>query len=317
VPIIIAPPDAPPVITGPGTSLPTSPGLALTSVDDHLELNASNGYVVMPGLEGLDNPPWSLTELEPYGWDGGLVDHVRSGIREAFLPLFLEGATAEEFRARKRRLMRLLNPKRGPVTWTITYPDGYTRSLVGRFVPGTAALTSDSPGTTWQTIGVPLRAHDPYWLGDLQRSRLVAQGATKPFLSELGAPLSPFFPVRLSSSQVIGQPFAVTNPGDVEAFPVWTIHGPGDGLTVTLEDTGETFTLTGALTDSDTVTIDARRGLLSVTDQDGANLFARLAANPDLFALPAGPVVLSVALGSAGDGAYVELAYTPRYLTAA
>src|SRR5690606_30720906 len=50
--------------------------------------------------------------------------------------------------------------------------------------------------------------------------------------------LDPF--PQVSSGQVLGET-TLTNPGDVEAWPTWTITGPASLVTITHLDTGEEF----------------------------------------------------------------------------
>lgn len=50
----------------------------------------------------------------------------------------------------------------------------------------------------------------------------------------------------------------VNNIGNDNTDPIFTITGPGTNFTITNNTTGETFTLTAVLTDSDTVVIDVR-----------------------------------------------------------
>lgn len=106
------------------------PTFTLSRGSTSLELTATNGYTVLPGVEGFDTPPVALSESEPADFDGSVVTNVRYEPREVFIPLLLEGSDSAQIRQRTRELASLLNPQNGMVTLTLTYPKATSGELL-------------------------------------------------------------------------------------------------------------------------------------------------------------------------------------------
>lgn len=126
----------------------------------------------------------------------------------------------------------------------------------------------------------------------------------------------PMPPVLLVPASTLGTT-TVVNAGGGDAYPVWTIHGPGTA-TLTNVTTGRTFGLATALSSGEVVTVDTRPTLQSAVDGTGADRWGDLVKTSprDLWTLVPGPNLLNVALTGAGSGSAVELLYHQRWLRA-
>src|SRR5438045_1968958 len=86
---------------------------------------------------------------------------------------------------------------------------------------GTTMLLSDEDngGQVFQKGILSFRGFDPYFY---------AKNEITIDLSLNNNPISffPFFPLRLGPSEVFGSTLA-TNSGEIDAWPVWTVVGPG------------------------------------------------------------------------------------------
>lgn len=123
-----------------------------------------------------------------------------------------------------------------------------------------------------------------------------------------GAGLGPPFYVGSSG---LFDTAAVPNPGDLPAFPVWTITGPA--LAATVGVAGHTVTLPFPLNRGDVAIIDSEAQ--TITDSQGNNLWPQMGYTVVDFApVPTGdlvPVVVGMAGAQAGASVTVDL--TPRY----
>lgn len=124
------------------------------------------------------------------------------------------------------------------------------------------------------------------------------------FLAVQGAPL-----LRIASGSQLSSA-VMTNEGDVEAWPVWTITGPLTSVTVGVD--GRTVQWNVALVASDILVIDtdptvqsAWKNGVDVTSQLGTADFAPIPAGQDR--------PLSLAMSGTGS---VEASITPRYYRA-
>ncbi len=126
----------------------------------------------------------------------------------------------------------------------------------------------------------------------------------------------PIFPLRLTSSQ-IAVDSTVTNAGDVATWPVWTIKGPGTTITLRNLTTGENLIfLSTVLGSGESIAIDTRPGLKTVTKQDGSNLFNDLDVTSSLWALPRGDSAIRLEMsGVDATASSLQLNYRQRYLS--
>src|SRR5690606_30435067 len=127
-------------------------------------------------------------------------------------------------RDRIRRLASLFDPRRGDGRLRVSGPHG-SRELVCRYASGFGLDEEEEPGQGWQRAVVVFVAHDPFWVDVTPSVRLV-DIAAQAFLSS--GPTDPWFPWQVVSSSAVGG-FVVDNDGDDDAWPVWTVQGPGAG----------------------------------------------------------------------------------------
>lgn len=311
MPIVVLSPNLGPVTEAPRPSLydvADAPGLTLLGANgDSLGLSDALGITPLAGWEGFDLPPYEVASSTPGGWDGGLVTGVRANIREVFVPLSIAATTTEKLRELKRRLAAALNPRNGDATLIVSHRNGDTRTISGRYASGFDGPLTDGQGLWWQNIGISLRCHEPFWKGPQIIASRFAAGTAPTFFA------SPFFPLEIGAAQAIGA-VTIHNVGDETAYPVWTVRGPGEDVSVT--NGSSSWGIEGAVDTGETLTIDTRRGVQTVTDQLGDSQWSRVTPNSDLWALAPGDNAVTVTMGSASAGSFIEVAYTPRYLTA-
>lgn len=170
--------------------------------------------------------------------------------------------SSEAWREIDRAFWRSFDPD-APGTWTVTDPRGRSLSLRCRFVgPEGAGYDSDPGKRGWALYQVQLVATDPFWVGaPIEESW--RQAAPVPFFDLAGSP--PFN--IMSGASTAGA--TMTNPGDVEAYPVWTVADTMLSLSITV-DGGEIVLPTVAQGQTLTVDTDPAVALAILTDVDGA-----------------------------------------------
>ena len=258
---------------------------------------------------GRGLPPVVLRDEEVPGHPGTVLREVEHGPRELVLPVWLSATGEAELRERIRDLARAMDPRRGEGRLRVTGPAGDQRELRCRVTAGLELdeVLGDTAGSTVQRVPLVLRATDPYWYA-------TSDTVTPDFEAGQAAGWFPFFPLRLASSEVFADR-TVDNVGDVDAWPVWTVTGPGAGLALRNLTTGLALELDYSLGAGETVTIDTRLGVKSVTRGDGLNLFEHLSTTSALWPLAPGPNAIRVELNAVGPSSRVRLAWRPRYLT--
>lgn len=260
------------------------------------------------GVSGRFMPKIDFVEEETPGRPGARIRRVKTPPREIGVPVWFHGATSADLRAQLRTIVRRLYPTLGDGRLRCTGPDGTVRELVCRYAQGLeGAETVENGGTL--ALGAVLvfrAAEDPFWRALTPTTIDFTTGTPPAFF--------PMFPMRLARSSIFGG-VEVVNDGDVEAWPIWTISGPGAGLTLTNDTTGEALTLSTTIAAGESITIDTSPGVKTVLLNDGTNLYPDLDSASVLFSLAPGPNAITVDLiGSTADSE-VTLSYRPRYLT--
>ncbi|MGW2541545.1 phage tail family protein [Kitasatospora sp. NPDC001574] len=250
--------------------------LMLESDFDDLDLNGvaevGFGFQALAGTTGLGLPPITVQWLEGAG-DGSQYRSKRVQSRDIDLPLDIVGRDRAHLRQLIGRLARMMT---GECVLAVVEEDGSRWTTPVHRVGG-GEYTLAGNGLDIQTI-VTLRAGDPYFTSSAVTTQIVRGDAgTKSFLSDL-------VKLPVAASQAIGT-ILLPNSGDVPAYPIWEILGPGRDLRV-VAPTGETLRWTGTLLPSEKLTIDTRAA--TVIDGKGANRYAELASAPRFWTVPAG-----------------------------
>lgn len=297
--------------------LPAAPvPLGLTYIDPDGQawaLTDRSSGVVATACAGISGPPASLTSvLLPGG--GGIPQFYRSATRTIVLGIFVEGATQGEFLARMDAWARAVWNERGgepaPGLLVVARPDGTSRQIPVICTDGADQSDDDASksGLTWSTFALTFTAQDPLWAdSDSIEVQFGSSSAT-------GVPPMP--PIQLAPATLLGDN-TVTNTGDADAYPVWTITGPGQP-TLTNNTTGRSFGLDVTLSSDEVVVVDTRPTMQSAVDQDGEDRWGDLVKTSprDLWPLVPGENELNLSMASSGTGSQITLSYTRRWLRA-
>lgn len=255
------------------------------------------------GATGRHMPPAIVREEVVPDGDGSRVRSVRFDARQVVVPIYVEGPARTDLIAAVRTLARAMNPKRGEGTLRSTAADGEIRDLRCRYVDGLGLEE------TFPQFAVPtllFRASDPFWYAATDQIVEYRTGTPSTFF--------PLFPLTLSSSTVFGD-VIVDNTGDVEAWPVWLVTGPGSDLVLRNVTTGYVIDLPITLAAGESLTIDTRPGERTVLKQDGTNLFPNLTDDSALWPLIEGDNRIQIEFSAATAASAVQLAYRRRFLT--
>lgn len=319
---VTAPPDPGPP-PGEGVLIPDLGRATVTYTDPAgtvwpLTSRSLGWYTLADGVSGLGAAQYELTaDAHPRG--GARLRHAQAQPRTIVWPVRVYGADHVEFVGRWRALASAftrtlrLGPDGSPTPGTleVARPDGTQRTIEVFYQDGFDGLGTSTTGRIVDTAVMSLWCEDPYWVDTQPVVVHREYGVGTSFLAP--------FPT-VSSSQVLGAT-TVTNGGDVDVWPTWTITGPASLITFTREDTGESFTLDpadvghGALLAGQKVTI--RTDPVQVRYQDGSNWVGALDW-PDaaLWSLPPGLTDMTFLLVGAGPGSAVDMSFRPRYETA-
>ena len=275
-------------------------------------MNEALGWrTLTEGITGLDAEQITIT-TDKKARGGVAVRHIQRDERIITWALEVWSDTSHmEFVQRWRALMDAFaqTSELGPGWLEIARPDGTARRIACYYQEGFEGATG--LGILSDSCVITLLAEDPYWQARQPTVITRAYGTGTAFLNP--------FPT-ISSASVLGDT-TVTNPGDVAAWPDWTITGPASGLTATLAATGEEFILTpgdtahGDLLDGEQATIKTDppqiRGPGGVIWTPALNW-----PGAQLWGLPKGESAVTFAVTGAGPGTQIELSFYARYRSA-
>jgi hypothetical protein len=243
------------------------------------------------------------------------------GKRELYMPIRIQGYTAAERELNKQVLRRSLTYAQSIIELQITNELGETRSCFCKYAGG-FEVAPDDANRSFQSMNIPLKltAYDPYFY-DIAGNAIVHVTAYEA-PTDLFFDANPWFcnPWRLGSSSV-ARDWVVFNDGDADAYPVWTIAGPGVAPRLVNLTTRDSFLLNYTLVTDEVVTIDMRdSGATSHTvtsvmpDGTTTNLRKYMDATQRKFwALVPGPNELSHEMEGSSGEALVTFSFLQRF----
>jgi hypothetical protein len=275
--------------------------LELSSASDRLSLDGFEtdglGFQALAGATGLGLPQLSVQWLEGAG-DGAAYRGRRVLPRDIDIPLDIVGRDRAHLSGLVTRLARVLADESG---LTLTYIDsGGLRWSTSVAWIGGGEMDAGTSARDVQTV-ITLRAPSPYFLAESPQTVPLGGASAGAFLSSMSS-------MPLASSQAIGA-VQLSNEGDVNAFPVWEVTGPGDNFKA-ISATGKTLHWTGTLTAGQKLIVDMGAG--TVKDGTGANRYASLAPAPHFWSVPPGVSTATASLLNTTSASRVVCSWRPR-----
>lgn len=277
------------------------------------------GIGVAPGARGLGMPEITPNTTKLAGAPGGALARVSTQPTTVDIPLFAQRSTAALLEDLLDNLAGWVlpgterNATPSMVRFQMLASDGTHREIEGVCVGG---LDSDDSlevmGATWQDLILTLECPDPY------PRDVVATAHT--FTSGTGLTTWwPYYELQFMPSAVYAEE-TIANGGQIEAWPVITITGPGSNPTLTNLTTGEVLELSAngglSLVAGETVTIDTNeRGATrkTILDGGGANLWPYATPASDMWPLVVGDNLIRVQMDGATVASSVVLSFRRRW----
>jgi hypothetical protein len=186
------------------------------------DLTAPDSGVVLvnEGVEGLHLPTFRAWTRQSPAVPGQTFAGAIAEPRDVVLPLLVfEDGTSQEWLDRDRAFWRSMHPARYGTLTVSPAGTGTSRSLRLRLVPEDHAFSMDPVFACWAAYVVRLVADRPFWEGQPVRAAW-----TSPTSQEFYETTGPHL-VNINSGHVAADA-EVTNAGDEDAWPVWTVIGP-------------------------------------------------------------------------------------------
>jgi hypothetical protein len=262
---------------------------------------------VRPGVQGLSMlTPAQYVASSP-GLHGQRFTGWRGLPRDVFLPVTIQPEDGGWLTVARDFFAGLRPDEEG--TLTVIPSDGVPRTLGCRFVDDSSQAYDIDPALfEREVVGLNLVADDPWWKGPAVKGSYSTPAASSPFFSPSGsASVLTISPGGTLASATI------TNPGDVPAWPLWTVRGPVTAFSIGYG--ASLLTATVALADGESLVIDTDPRVQAVRQQPSGVLVPFSQFSSIEFApIPAGESV-ALSLTLTGTGA-VDVSFAPRYFRA-
>lgn len=274
------------------------------------DLTMSNGYVCtgITGIEGLavslqtvplldGTASASLFLPQPGTITIGMLVGMPSSQLENDYYKLLDRVSRAFFHRRNEQ------PKPGWIQ--IQRPDGTSRQIA---VYATAGSNSPEVGINDMSVfSFTMQTLDPYWQ-DLVASSLLYKLNT-------ASGILPLLPIQFAGASVIGAS-TVTNTGGAQAWPVWTITGPG---TPTIQNltTGRQWSLNTSIPAGNVVQVVTKPGQqVAVNMTTSANIWDQLVLGgtlSNLWALMSGVNQISITMAGSTANTSIGLSWVNRW----
>lgn len=301
----------PSIVITPPPSL--RPAISWTDPDGNLwnlsDLTLTESGVIATSISGIGAPPAAMTTV-PLPSGDVYVQSLLPQPHQITLGLYAEGNNPSQFHSLVSSISRAFwtvrrnQPAQGILT--IRQQDGSARQI-GCYVTS-GQDQPDDPYPLLQATWTLTLQGDPYWT-DTEPQPPVAfasadftgAGGSLPLLTIVGG---------------FNSAVTITNDGDAEAYPVWTVYGPCS-ITMTNATTGLSWSFANGVPAGDVWTVtSAPDGNSTVVDQNGNSQWSQLVAGipRTLWTLiPGNNEVIAQLYGTTSDSGVV-LQYTRRWL---
>ena len=258
-----------------------------------------------PGRKGFKGlPPMVTSTLNVPLTDGDIVRFVLAQPRILDVHLLIKGSNITDYETVRTLLQNAMNPKLGDGYFRCQRADGMSkRDIFCRYASGFSGEESwGVASSVHQEYLLSFLAHDPYFYDTLATTLTFTSSAPTNFFS--------ITPVLLTGG-TIGTGFTLPNNGDVEAFPVWQITGPGTNPVLTNTTTGKAITIMLALTGGQVLTIDTQAK--TVKREDGSNQFSTLSFASVLWTLTTGTNAITLSMSGTTAASKISVSYKQRW----
>lgn len=236
----------------------------------------SEVFLLSEAVSGLGYPDIEHQESTHAGVHGAMWRGWNAKPREITLPLVVssngdDDESRDGFIGSWDTVTRCFHPGEEG-TLSVTTPSGSTRTIGCRCVGIDDSFTVDPVNRGYAVVSVKLMAFDPFWRGAASSVSWSNRGGVD-WLG--GGPLDKpgtAFPIVLMPGGNQGQAL-LENVGDLPSWPVWTIRGPVDSFTISLDDARVSYK--GGLDEGETMVIDSDPRTQRV-DWDGVDAFMLL-----------------------------------------
>lgn len=261
-------------------------------------------YTPDPGMTGQYGLPLTVVTHQVPGQAGDIEQYIQINPNDVRFPLSIQADTWDVLEQARRTLLEATRPTRGVGILRHTANDGIVRDLFCKETDRMRNVAKRTPGLL--LVGMVFRAADPYWYDKDFTNMLLTPGGVVNFFQ------NPFLPIHLSAGGLSGG-FTPENIGQADAYPKWTITGPGINPVLTNVTTGMVLTLTITLTAGQVLTIDTNPDTLGVTRDNGSDQWGAVNSLSAMWPLVVGANAVTLGMTGTTSASSLELSWKNKW----
>lgn len=260
-------------------------------------------------VTGLGNIPVEYQKMRGYGQHGETVLSWRLGARQIGFTLDRGNLAGLAYWQARQRLIDILSPQSGMVTYRRVLPNGRRRDIAGWLQAGMSL--NEYEDRSGFTAEFTLECPSPSFYDPVLQS--VVLGAGHP--DYLGFPFS-FGDDRFWFDSPGIARGKITYEGTWRSYPAISITGPYGSITVRNVTTGARFTLGVPVASGEVITVDLTPGEQSITDSAGDNLLSHRSAGTfiDWYLVPGTNDIFASGTGNSSQTS-VQVSYHTEYIS--
>lgn len=270
----------------------------------------ANKFLKLAGRKGFGIAPTKLVMREG-ALEGSRHRRTKRLARTIDFPIAIFGADRTEVEARFRQFTRLIQDDESAPRLVATYPSGERLYTEIHFSGGGDPVygSDDTRGRGFVKLQMTFVAPSPYWTEE--------DSISYPFDFNVDLTADNWaedmVEMPLISSQTSGS-VEIENPGDVPAYPVWTLRGPMDSFEASYN--GQGFTYESAIPAGTTIVINTLDKTVMQVDPVLAppadNKYGALGVAPKLFPIPPGEAVVDIVAQNTTPSSLVSMFFNAR-----
>lgn len=253
--------------------------------------SGDQGVALHPFTEGMHDPIMTKWSSKARAVPGKRGRGSRTEERPVFWSLKVYHDTSDDWVDTYDRFFSSIHPNR-PGIWRVGYQGVFREIDLTGVYPDGYAFGVHPTVLGWMDINVTLEADQPFWRGAPIKGGPWRAPTPVDFLDAGGAP-----PLHISESAAFGSA-TIENPGDEQAFLVWTVRDALDEVQLGIGD--RIIELPFAVADGEVLRIDTDPRNQSAK-LDGEDVTALLGLQPIIPVPPGGSVDLHVEGTGAGS----------------
>lgn len=267
-------------------------------------IDSNNPPLLLSKLEGVGGAP-AIIQMEKAPYQDGST-YIDTVLEPRYLTIegMIWSTHTAEVMERRRKLVRVLNPRLGPGTLRLEF-DSVVREIEA--VAETSPVFPDKGRKPMQQFIISLVCPDPAWRSDEEETWTLAS-----FIGGFSLPFS--FPLSFGT---VGQTLDVENYGDLESPVFIRMIGPLKNPVLENVTTGQRISITREILEGESLEINTAFGKKSVTIIDSnnnrSNAFHYVSPDSEFWQMVPGLNTVSYAATEESSSSAVTISFYHRY----